>query len=113
MRNGLIIKPGGTKRWYKDDKLHREDGPAVLYPNGNKQYYRNGLLHRDDGPATIEDYEYKWYIHGKLHREDGPAVIHANGEQDWCLNNKYLGNKKPDNWDDLVKLAQVEMIMNN
>ena len=32
----------GTKRWYTNDKLHREDGPAVEYPNGNKFWYLHG-----------------------------------------------------------------------
>jgi hypothetical protein len=28
-------------RWYKNEVLHREDGPAVEYANGNKQWYLN------------------------------------------------------------------------
>ena len=46
--------------YYEEDKLHREDGPAVIayYESGNKKlgsYYLNGKLHREDGPAVI------WY----------------------------------------------------
>ena len=33
----------GTKRWYVNGKLHREDGPAVEYANGSKHWYLNGV----------------------------------------------------------------------
>ena len=56
----------GVKEWYKDGKLHREDGPAIEYSNGDKIWYKNG----------------KW------HREDGPAIELNNGVKDWYLNNK-------------------------
>jgi hypothetical protein len=39
--------------YYKNDYLHRVDGPAVIYPNGTKGYYKDGKIHRDDGPAVI------------------------------------------------------------
>lgn len=32
----------GSKEWYQNGKLHREDGPAVEYANGGKEWYRNG-----------------------------------------------------------------------
>ncbi len=32
----------GNKYWYLNDKLHREDGPAIEYANGNKSWYING-----------------------------------------------------------------------
>jgi len=55
----------GTQAWYKNSKLHREDGPAVIYPDGTQWWYKNSLKHR----------------------EDGPAVIYPDGEQFWYLNN--------------------------
>ena len=58
--------PSGTKFWYLNRKLHREDGPAVEYANGDKE----------------------WYLNGKCHREDGPAFECANGTKEWYLNNK-------------------------
>ena len=30
------------KEWYKDGRLHREDGPAIEYANGSKHWYLNG-----------------------------------------------------------------------
>ena len=32
----------GTTRWYLNDKLHREDGPAAEYATGGKYWYLNG-----------------------------------------------------------------------
>ena len=59
----------GTKewRWYLNDELHREDGPAMEHANGANE----------------------WWLDGKRHREDGPAVEWANGDKDWYLNRKY------------------------
>ena len=54
----------GTKSWYIQGKLHREDGPAIEYANGTKG----------------------WFINGKLHREDGPAIEYANGTKGWFIN---------------------------
>jgi hypothetical protein len=28
--------------WWLNDKLHREDGPAVEYPDGTKEWWLNG-----------------------------------------------------------------------
>ena len=61
-----IVEDSGNKFWYRNGKLHREDGPALEYANGTKFWYRNG----------------------KLHREDGPAVECANGIKFWYLNDK-------------------------
>lgn len=79
--------------WYFDDKCvkyHREDGPAVEKVNGYQA----------------------WYLNGEYHRENGPAVIYPNGNEFWYLNGNYHGIRKPDNWNELVSLAQVRRIMN-
>ena len=34
----------GNKRWWKDDKLHRDDGPAFEGADGYKEWYKNGEL---------------------------------------------------------------------
>ena len=76
-----------TKYWYLNDKLHREDGPAIEWFNGDKAWCLNDRLHREDGPA-IEFFngDKYWYLNGKLHRTDGPAVEHTNGSKSWFLN---------------------------
>ena len=62
------IDNSGSKHWYRDDKLHREDGPAIEWADGSKEWYRDG----------------------KLHREDGPAIEWADGTRFWYLNDKEL-----------------------
>lgn len=85
-------------QYYKNGRLHREDGPAEIrfYDNGNishECYYNNGATHRDDGPAKT-NYSYSsngaviqdlYYRHGKLHREDGPAIEGISWSY-WFLN---------------------------
>jgi hypothetical protein len=46
-----IIDDWGNKRWYKNGKRHRDDGPAFEGASGDKEWYQNGKRHRDDGPA--------------------------------------------------------------
>ena len=76
----------GTKRWYKNKELHREDGPAVIFSNGKKVWLKNGKRHREDGPAVEEaDGTKFWYLDGKRHREDGPAAEYGDGKEDYYL----------------------------
>ena len=60
------IDKHGTKHWYLNDKLHREDGPAIEYEDGTKE----------------------WCLNGKYHREDGPTVEWADGTKSWSLNDE-------------------------
>jgi hypothetical protein len=56
----------GNKYWYKNDQLHRLDGPAQEFANGDKCWYKNGKYHRLDGPAwELDDGRKHWYINGK------------------------------------------------
>ena len=81
----------GTKSWYLNGKLHREDGPAIEYGNGTKLWYLNDKLHREDGP-TVEyaGGDKYWYLDSKRHREDGPAIECTNGDKHWFLNGEGL-----------------------
>ena len=36
-----VIEYGVVKYWYKNDKLHRENGPAIEYFDGSKYWYIN------------------------------------------------------------------------
>ena len=84
MKNGLVVNLYGSKCWYKDGLLHREEGPAEEHPNGNKAWYFHGKFHRIDGPAIETAGGYKvWYLYGKLHREDGPTIEYTNGTKIW------------------------------
>jgi hypothetical protein len=62
----------GFKEWYLNNKLHREDGPAIESANGHKE----------------------WYVNDKLHREDGPAIVYADGNKEWFLNDKQVSQKE-------------------
>ena len=82
-----MIYKNGTRKWVKDGKLHRDDGPAVVDADGSQIWYLNGQRHRDDGPAVVNsDGTRMWYKAGKLHREDGPAFITPDGKQTWFQN---------------------------
>ena len=57
--------------WYKDNRLHREDGPAVTLKDGSKGWYLEGTYHREDGPAIeYSNGRQLWYVHGNPYTED-------------------------------------------
>lgn len=89
------IDKNGTKRWYLNRKLHREDGPAVEFKDGEKNWYINGKRHREDGPAIIDKYGNKsWFQNDLQHREDGPAIENASEQyrhrDSWWYRGKWL-----------------------
>ena len=63
MRNGRIVDKFGDVRWYLNNELHREDGPAVELASGSCF----------------------WYLNDQLHRTSGPAIERANGDGEWRL----------------------------
>ena len=86
-----IIYSDGTKYWYLNGKYHRTDGPAAIYPDGSEHWYQNGKYHRTDGPAAIcLDGSQAWWLNGELHREDGPAIIYSDGTKHYYLNDELL-----------------------
>jgi len=62
----------GTEKWFKNSKLHRENGPAIVYPYGPEEYYH----------------------FGKLHRENGPAIIYPDGTEAYFQNGKRLSKEE-------------------
>lgn len=63
----IKFSPNGTKRYYKDGLLNREDGPAIIYNDGDKFWYINDVCHRLDGPALeFYDGSKAWYYKGKM-----------------------------------------------
>ena len=87
-----------TIQWYLNGKRHREDGPAIEYSNGTKQWYLNDKLHREDDPAVeYSDGTKYWYINGNFHREDGPATVHADGTKQWFLRGKRMSEDEFNN----------------
>ena len=62
-----------------------------VYSDGTKQWYLNGKLHREDKPAYEGSSGTKeWWLNGKLHREDGPAIEWLNGTKEWWVNGEKL-----------------------
>ena len=83
--------PGGTKVWYLNNELHRDDKPAVEWSDGTKEWYQNDKLHRVDGPAVEKSNGTKvWYLNNKLHRIKGPAVEFPSGGKLWFIEGKRL-----------------------
>jgi len=79
----VTVDAAKTKRWYLNDKLHREDGPAVEYADGTKHWYLNDNLHREDGPASVwADGTKYWYVNG----EQLTALRRENAELREALN---------------------------
>ena len=85
--------------WWKNGKLHREDGPAFESGDGSNSWWLNGQLHRDDGPAIDDANGSKqWWKKGKRHRIDGPAVEWPNGSKEWFLNGIEYTEKEFQQW---------------
>jgi len=108
-----IIDEYGTKRWWVDSRLHREDGPAIENPDGHKQWWVDGKCHRVDGPAIIySDGSCAWVINGKSHRLDGPAIVNTNNKHYWFINDynvtDIITQWAEENNIDLYNLAEVD-----
>jgi hypothetical protein len=61
----VIDKKFNSKEWYKNNELHRINGPAIEYDNGNTTWYKNGKKHRLDGPALDWKHSRLWIVNGK------------------------------------------------
>jgi len=67
----------GVKRYFLNDKLHREDGPALEYNDGTKYWFLNGKLHRADGPAVEWGSGHKeWWIKGRVFPSEQEMIKH-------------------------------------
>ena len=99
----------GTKRWYLNDQLHCEHGPAIERYDGTNEYYYCDKRHNEHGPAIVYPNGSKYYyLYDKLHNEDGHAVELPDGskyyylhgvkysETEWCKQlNKHKAPKAP------------------
>jgi hypothetical protein len=68
-----------------EDEEEGELASGIISPHYKAWYDKNGRLHRLNGPAIIyyDGYE-EWYRHGKLHRDDGPARAHSSADiEEW------------------------------
>lgn len=68
---GIAEYPNGDREWYKEGKLHREDGPAIEWANGEKEWYKEGKRHRTDGHAIeCRDGTKEWWVNGVRYFKD-------------------------------------------
>lgn len=93
--------------WRRFGKLDSPDDlPAIVYPN-MKYWYKNGRLHREHGPAIIrEDLYFAWYYNDGKHRNDGPAIINGDIKEYWWKNKQYDFER----WSELATLNKQEKI---
>jgi len=79
-RQSIDDKPSiisyNTQSWHHKGDYHRTTGPAIVYENGSELWYKDGKLHRDNGLAvTIKDdktglnFYMGKYINGELKGE--------------------------------------------
>ena len=57
MKNGLHSYEDGTKMWFLNGELHREDGPACEYSNGTKKWYLNSECVYSEYVNKLSDYD--------------------------------------------------------
>jgi len=101
-----------TRTWIKDEKLHKEDGPAQIEIDEDgevilEEWYLEGQVCRKDGGPSIVEYcegdkvEETWCIGKIKHRENGPAVIRTDPDTDevtreeWYINDALHRNDGP------------------
>jgi hypothetical protein len=86
------VDDNGTRCWWLNGNLHREDGPACEFTNGTRW----------------------WVLNDKLHREDGPAIENADGTRQWYLNDTVYTeeefNKKTAKVKELT-VAEIEALL--
>ena len=47
----------GTKCYYLNNLLHREDGLAIEYPDGDKIWYLNGIMYGNNSTFTNDSWK--------------------------------------------------------
>lgn len=75
----LVIDGVREEKWYQDDQLHREDGPAFDSPTRKSWRIKGTPFRENDLPTELKITENgvvnSWLNdYAELHRENGPAV---------------------------------------
>lgn len=60
-----------------------EDESICLEYMGVKSWYRGNKLHRINGPAVEGNNSSYWFRDGQMHGSHGPAVEYSNGKKEW------------------------------
>jgi hypothetical protein len=94
----VFIYPDGTKLWYLNGKLHREDGPAIEYLNGYKEWYLEGEQ------LTEEEYNRRMNPVQQL------TIEYLNGYKEWYLEGEQLTEEEYNRRMNPVQQLTVEQI---
>ena len=95
----VYVDMGKHIRWYVNGKIHREDGPAIIYDDGSWSWFYNGFCHRLDGPAVFRKVEKSYTLTNLLTvaTPEGWISYHLNGKQvsitEWSTNSLVIRNK--------------------
>lgn len=115
MKKTFVIKTNFTFEYFYDDKLHRDNAPAVRVFNdckinisdihnwtfyvGDKLWFKNGKCHREGGPAVEwSNGDGAWFVDGKLHKLDGPAIERKDGSKEWWIEGKQYSEAEFNNF---------------
>jgi len=63
---------------------------AVEFESGDKVWFKDGKIHKIGGPAIIQGSFQAWYCMGRLHRTDGPAIVRKDGDSEWWVDGTML-----------------------
>jgi len=87
----------------------KENSQSICKINedGSKCWFLNDLLHREDGPAKESVWYKAWYYHGKRHRLDGPAVEVYNVHQSWWYYGVHIKCSSQEEFERLIKLKSL------
>jgi hypothetical protein len=73
--------------------------------DGTKWHWKNNLLHREDGPAAeFASGSRSWYINGKRHRLDGPAQMYSTGTNTWYYHGKFINASSQKEFEQYLRL---------
>jgi len=93
-----------------ENKLaHSYNGkPSVVMSDlGITTYHKHGKLHRLDGPAIIFEENSAYLQDGQLHREDGPAIILKNIDMEFFFLGGYLLDEE-DYWKEIEAMESLD-----
>ena len=98
-----------TAYWYdENNKLHRDNGPALIGPK-SKEYYQHGNLHNTSGPAKeLSNEEKEYWLYGKpLSPEEWEAFQSLKKEKE----GKPVQDKVQDNVQAPVQIEPQEPVV--
>jgi hypothetical protein len=99
-KNGLY-----SEKVLESHKNENGDLIEVRLGQYGRSYYKNGKLHREDGPA-VEDFDGRkvWCKDGKDHRIDGAAMEFPGGRREYYYEGKHICSNNEAKFNRLMNL---------